>query len=351
MSEYQYVALRAVDRPLTKTQLEYAKAFAPTAVVNEYSFELDEYGRSMVGDALGLLRHGYSVFLHYTNFGVRRIAMRFTDGLPFDATLLNRYLRDVELHWHADVQGPGGILELAPFHTPDGIDEIWDSAEYVADVIELRHRLMAADVRALYALWLCAAYDSRLCTKVMEPPVPAGLLECSPWVENLLEFFGLDRQILVAAFEASPGELQSDLEMRAVPSASSREAWPTREMNRSMNLLLERTGFLIRQQALRDQQLQLEYDSRPVERKLMVTARREMMIADPDRWIREADQLIEQGSPEQIQAATEILAELRDALGQSGDQLTRTHAAHLAQKHPTLARLKMSLRQFGLLDK
>jgi hypothetical protein len=51
------------------------------------------------------------------------------------------------------------------------------------------------------------------------------------------------------------------------------------------------------------------------------------------------------------EAAAEILADLREAVGgDEGEKITRKHAAHLAKKHPTLNRLKSSLRKRGLLE-
>jgi hypothetical protein len=47
----------------------------------------------------------------------------------------------------------------------------------------------------------------------------------------------------------------------------------------------------------------------------------------------------------------QTLADLRDALeGEQGNQISRKHAAHLAQKYPTLNLLKSSLRKEQLLD-
>ncbi len=50
-------------------------------------------------------------------------------------------------------------------------------------------------------------------------------------------------------------------------------------------------------------------------------------------------------------AAAELLADLRKAIGgNEGEQITRKHAPHLAQTHPTLTHLKSSLRKRKLID-
>ena len=50
-------------------------------------------------------------------------------------------------------------------------------------------------------------------------------------------------------------------------------------------------------------------------------------------------------------AAADILADLGEAIGgEEGQKITRKHAAHLVKKHPTLNRLKSSLRKRDLLS-
>jgi len=39
--------------------------------------------------------------------------------------------------------------------------EVWDPGDYMEDLIEIRSRLIKGDLRALYALWLCAAMDDQ----------------------------------------------------------------------------------------------------------------------------------------------------------------------------------------------
>ena len=75
------------------------------------------------------------------------------------------------------------------------------------------------------------------------------------------------------------------------------------------------------------------------------------MVKAPQKWLREADKLVEARGTQNYKAAAEILADLRDAIGgDDGVQITRKHAAHLARKHPTLNHLKSSLRKRELLD-
>ncbi len=66
----------------------------------------------------GLLKHGYDVYLHYANFGVRTVAFRLPGGLPFPRSLWSQYINIGELTWQKDGRGKSGIVSLSPLHEP-----------------------------------------------------------------------------------------------------------------------------------------------------------------------------------------------------------------------------------------
>ena len=75
------------------------------------------------------------------------------------------------------------------------------------------------------------------------------------------------------------------------------------------------------------------------------------MVKAPQKWLCEADKLVNARGTQNYDAAAAILADLREAVGgNEGAQIARRHAAHLAKKHPTLNRLKSSLRKRELLE-
>lgn len=75
------------------------------------------------------------------------------------------------------------------------------------------------------------------------------------------------------------------------------------------------------------------------------------MVKEPKKCLREAEKLVEARGTMNYEAAAEMLADLREAVGGGdGEKLTRKHAAHLAKKYPTLNRLKSSLRKRELLE-
>lgn len=201
MSEYQYVEFRAVDRPLTDAELKFVKTQSTRAEISRWSFQNEYHYGDFRGDVNVFLRHGYDIYLHYANYGVRSVAFRLPAGLPFPQPLCSQYIGTGELTWEKDRKGKACIVSLSPFHESGEIDEIWDPGDYMDEMVDVRNRLVAGDLRALYVLWLCAAMDDQsVSLNVVEPPVPGGLSQCAEALGPFMEFFGLDPLIL--------GELQ-----------------------------------------------------------------------------------------------------------------------------------------------
>lgn len=388
MSEYQYVEFRAVDRPLTDAELDFARRQSTRADISRWSLRNEYHYGDFRGDVKGLLRRGYDVFLHYANFGVRIAAFRLPAGFPFPKAVWQPYLSTAALTWEPDRTGDAGILSIRPDLESGDLEDLWNPHECIGGLAEVRNRLIAGDLRVLYALWLCAAaVDQSMECDVIEPPVPGGLSECAGVLEPLLKFFGLDPLLLRAASEGAPDAPQrqtddqlcrawlkrlSDSEskrllrrfltedanaIKAETIAAMRQRdgspdWPTAALRRSLQMLLDRT-----------EQLRADHDAK-AQKEREAAARREAakqererqrrmqeMVKEPETWLHKATELVEARGTDNYQAAAEILADLREAIGgEDGESIVRRHAVHLARKHPTLNRLKSSLRRCGLLE-
>ena len=130
MSEYQYIEFRAVDRPLTDNELAYAGKQSSRAEFSRWSFTNEYHYSDFRGNVDGMLRHGYDVFLHYANYGIRTIKIRLPHGLPFAKKIWSEFIDDDFLKWKPDPKGKAGILVLDPFHEP--LDEYWDCLLYTS---------------------------------------------------------------------------------------------------------------------------------------------------------------------------------------------------------------------------
>src|SRR5713226_10457005 len=82
MSEYQYIAFRAVDSPVSEKNLEYMRRQSTRAEITPWSFDNEYQYGDFRGDAVEMLRRGYDLHLHYANFGIRKLLIRLPNGLP-----------------------------------------------------------------------------------------------------------------------------------------------------------------------------------------------------------------------------------------------------------------------------
>ena len=387
MSAYQFIAFRAVDRPLTDRDLVYARKQSSRAEITRWYFENEYHFGDFGGDADGLLRHGYDAHLHYTNFGIRKIALRLPVGLPYPKSVWSKYIGLEGGTWKKDPRRKSGILTLNPFHESSDLEELWSPGEYLDDVVEIRNRLLSGDSRVLYLLWLCAAADQYVSPDIIEPPVPGGLAECVEPCASLMEFFGLDPLILAAASEGAPATpVQEDHQHRCdtwVDGLSQRESkrllrklvfedaaivkaevlaairesapstdWPTVALDRAFGELVARTEVLRAEHDANEQKNREAAARRKAAKQERERQdRMNQMVKAPQKWLRETEKLVDARGTQNYKAAAEILAELRDAVGgDEGAQISRRHAAHLAKKHPTLTHLKSSLRKRELLE-
>src|ERR1700722_16142214 len=125
MSEFQYIGFRASDKPVSAANLKYMRKQSSRAEITPWSFENEYNYGDFGGDAIEMLRRGYDIHLHYANFGIRDLLIRFPDDLP-DERALEPYLVDESLQFLKDKKGPGRILSIKPFHEAGDLDELWD---------------------------------------------------------------------------------------------------------------------------------------------------------------------------------------------------------------------------------
>jgi len=140
--------------------------------------------------------------------------------------------------------------------------------------------------------------------------------------------------------------------LAAIRESSPSKNWPCAALGRTFGELLERTEILCAEHEAKEQKKREAAARRTAAKQERERQdRMKQMVNAPQKWLREADKLVEARGTQNYKAAAEILADLRDAVGgDEGAQITRKHAAHLAKKHPTLTHLKSSLRKRGLLE-
>jgi hypothetical protein len=204
MSEYQYVAFRALDSPVSEENLEYMRQQSSRAEITPWSFDNEYHYGDFRGDAVEMLRRGYDLHLHYANFGTRNLLIRLPHGLP-DAKAAKPYLGKDSVQFLRDKQGQGGILSIEPYHEPGDLEDLWEFDNLLHRLLPLRAEILDGDLRPLYLAHLAITCDGNHDPEATkEAPIPAGLDKLSDAQRALMELYGLSDSLIAAAAQGSP---------------------------------------------------------------------------------------------------------------------------------------------------
>ncbi|NCC36486.1 MAG: hypothetical protein EOM24_31410, partial [Chloroflexia bacterium] len=213
MSEYQYYEFQTVDRPLTAEQkaamrkLSSRVELSATRAVFNYAYS------DFRGEPLKVLEQHFDALLYIANWGSKQLAFRFPKN-ALDPEQLQPYLLDAEEGCSAQVAVTAThVLLNLKLDEQEGYG--WIEGEGLLDpLVPLREALLQGDLRTLYLYWLRAANElagwvmeeeeDDAAEPLVEPPVPAGLGQLDEALQALVEFFGIDRDLIAAAAEQSP---------------------------------------------------------------------------------------------------------------------------------------------------
>jgi hypothetical protein len=198
MSEYQYVAFRAIDGPVSEKNLEFMRRQSSRADITPWAFDNEYHFGDFGGKADEMLRRGYDLHLHYANFGERTLMVRLPGGLP-DPKAARAYFDADSLRFVKDKNGVGGILSIAPVHEPGDLEDLWEIDDLLDRLIPLRAEILAGDLRPLYLAHLAVACDCCHDSETKEGPVPAGLNKLTKAQRALAELYGLSDDLIAAA--------------------------------------------------------------------------------------------------------------------------------------------------------
>lgn len=375
MSEFQYVAFRALDAPVSEKNLEFMRRQSSRAEITPWAFDNEHHYSDFRGNAAEMLRRGYDFHFHYANFGTRKVMIRLPNGLP-DAPAAKPYFVEESLYFLKDKQGEGGILGIEPFYEPGDLDELWELDDYIDRLLPLRAEILDGDLRPLYLAHLAVVRDSNHDpNEEKDAPVPAGLDQLTDAQRVLAELYGLSEGLLAAAAQNSPplaerkaSENQYAAWLQRQPEAT-KTAWLARVMaeprsavrseilaafRKSQNtsswptIRLDRTIAELEAAA---EEIQLEKNRKTAEKAARQRAKRLAdMAADPLPTLRETEQLVKQRSSDAYRKIAELLADLREALaGREQADLPEKQARRLKKDHPTLNILSSELRRKGFL--
>jgi len=119
-------------------------------------------------------------------------------------------------------------------------DDDWDDGTgWMGSLMSLRSELLRGDIRCLYLGWLLCAQNEEFAEDDLEPAVPAGLGELSAPLRSLIEFLGIDEDLVEVAASASAP-------LNASPDREELAAWiqslPEKEKNNLLVAAVSGTG-------------------------------------------------------------------------------------------------------------
>jgi len=204
MSEYQYYEFQAIDRPLSREDIQTLRGYSTRARITTTSFTNEYSFGSFKGDADKWMAKYFDAFVHVANWGTRLLMFRLPVRLLTVETV-RQYARGRERFSDPltiSIHGEGVVVRFCSHEDGRWGDAIQGDG-LLGELVGIRAELASGDFRALYLAWLRGIQrgDQEAGT---EPPVPAGLNSLSPALVGLIDFLEIDRDLVSAAASGSP---------------------------------------------------------------------------------------------------------------------------------------------------
>lgn len=206
MSEYQYYEFRAIDRPLTEQEikelcrLSSRAEITPTSFVNTYNWG------NFKGDPVKLMERYFDAFVYVANWGTRELMLRVPSRFLTPSVCQEFYAEETLTMWES------GENVIICFRAAEEEPHDWEEGEgWMASLIQIRNDLLAGDLRPLYLGWLRDIQDFEFDEEEAEGPSeelaplpPPGLRTLTAPLSSLVEFLGIDEDLIAAAALNSP---------------------------------------------------------------------------------------------------------------------------------------------------
>ena len=233
MSEYQYYDFRAIDRALTRAEIAELRSISTRAAITSTSFTNHYEWGDLKADPLKLLEKYFDAFLYIANWGTREFYLRLPQEL-----VDYRVFRTMLPGEAAQVRRAGDWV-IAAFENQFEDDDWGDGTGWMGSLMSLRSELLRGDLRCLYLGWLLSAQNEEFAEDKLEPAVPAGLGELSAPLRSLIEFLGIDEDLVEVAASASAP-------LNASPDREELATWiqslPEKEKNNLLVAAVSGTG-------------------------------------------------------------------------------------------------------------
>jgi hypothetical protein len=201
MSEYQYYAFQAIDRPLDRAAQQELRKISSRAQITAASFTNHYEWGDLKGDPRNFMERWFDLHLYVANWGARRLMLRLPKRF-FDLATIDPFLREVDWVkvWNS---GQNTIIDM--YRDEVEPDDEWDDGTgWLAALAPLRGDVLSGDLRLFYLLWLSAVQDDLIADDDVEPLPGLGPLSGS--LETFAEFFDIDPDLVDVAAECGAGD-------------------------------------------------------------------------------------------------------------------------------------------------
>ena len=231
-----------MDRALTRAEMAELRSISTRAVITSTSFTNHYEWGDLKANPLKLLEKYFDAFVYVANWGTREFYLRLPQELVDYKQLRIMLPGDA-----ASVRKAGSYVIVA-FENESEQDDWDDGTGWMGSLMSLRSELLCGDRRCLYLGWLLCAQCEEFAEEELEPPVPVGLGELSAPLHSLIEFLGIDEELVeVAALTSAP--------LNAGPSRKELDAWirslPEKEKNDLLLTAASQSGDRWRNDLLR----------------------------------------------------------------------------------------------------
>jgi hypothetical protein len=206
VSEYQYYEFVAIDRPLTRKQIDEVRAFSTRAEITSTSFVNEYHFGDFHGNPELLVSKYFDVMLYYANWGMHRLLM----NVPVPE-------KELKLYAHGEVLciSRKNDRVLLDFNSNTEDYEDWDteSNRLMASLAPIRAEIAGGDARPLFLGWLAGvSIDDEESDKLV-PSVPDGMGKLTAAQKALADFIRVDDDLLGAAANHSQTALPPALRL------------------------------------------------------------------------------------------------------------------------------------------
>lgn len=209
MSGFEYYEFQAIDRKLTKEEINKIGELSSRSRVNGNRAVFTYNYGSFRGNTEELLLNHFDAFLYTSNFGTKELSFRIPTSL-FNAQALCLY--EYEYAVEVETYGDNIIVKLQVNDEAGGWVEEEECSNLLDDMLPIRESLIKGDPRALYLTLL--AHKDRIRSDdeadeergdyLQSLPIPSNLKSLDSALETLVTFFEISNDVLQEVAQKSP---------------------------------------------------------------------------------------------------------------------------------------------------